>query len=432
MQDRGRCIDGDEAGSGKTPTTLEFLGRVAPKRSLILATNDIAPQWIERNQEGWGASILVVDGRGAAKQRAAARQRVAESSSPTALVLNYEAARADVGELLGLKVEALVCDEAHYLKNHSGVTFKAVAKLARRAKHVTLLTGTPVLNHPEELWPLLHLCNPKQYRSYWRWVGEHFKVLVTDFHGTIPQPTRIVGDLYPGHDDAIRSELADVLLSRTGLLGDLPEPEFQVIEVELSAAERAAYDELDRKDWTLVDGEHFVQTVNTVSKIVRHRQLASDWSSINDSLGAGTKVRAAAGRIADLGHQQSVVFTGFKGAARRLAELLGTDAVLYTGDETPAERQSAKASFVRGDAGVLIGTYGTMCEGVDGLQVAHQMLLLDREWTPSRNWQAIGREHRAGQEHPPVQVHSVIALDTIDQDVSETIHRKQVLIDSVI
>src|SRR5690606_21800129 len=58
--------------------------------------------------------------------------------------------------LLGGGWDALVVDEAHRVKNRKAQRARAVFALARRTPNVMLLTGTPLLNRPDELWSLLH------------------------------------------------------------------------------------------------------------------------------------------------------------------------------------------------------------------------------------------------------------------------------------
>lgn len=426
LSERRRAIYADEAGSGKTAASLEWVGNDG-RPLLVLAPSDVVGQWPAAG-DTWGYRFLT-DGRGNPRQRSESRYAC------RALALNYESARVDAKALAGwVDGGTLICDEAHYLKNHSSLAFKKVAQIARRADRVALLTGTPVLNHPEEVWTLLHLVAPKAYPSYWRWVQQHFYVEVTDFGGRLDRPAKIIGDVRTDWAalENLRSDLHVRMLYRTRLVGgDLPDPAVVRHEVPLNPEERAAYEDLAKKDWTVLDGE-FIQTVNTIGRMVRHRQLASEWSALNENLGAGSKVGATADLISEVG-EQAVVFTAFKSTARRLVEVLdrmGVTAVCFTGDQTPAQREKAKADFAAGRADVIVGTFGTMCEGVDGLQVARHIVLLDRDWTPARNQQAIARVHRTGQTRPVV-VHEVIAADTVDDDISEMLTSKSTLIDSI-
>jgi SNF2 family DNA or RNA helicase len=168
--------------------------------------------------------------------------------------------------------------------------------------------------------------------------------------------------------------------------------------------------------------------------MVRHRQLASEWSALNEGLSAGTKVQTVVRLVQDIA-EPVVVFTAFKATARRLAEqvaAVGVTPVLFTGDETPEDRRRARDQFVAGQADVIIGTFGTMCEGVDGLQqVARHVVLLDRDWTPARNQQAVARVQRDGQTRPVV-VHEIVAADTVDDILTDILDAKTTLLAQIL
>jgi SNF2 family DNA or RNA helicase len=57
--------------------------------------------------------------------------------------------------------------------------------------------------------------------------------------------------------------------------------------------------------------------------------------------------------------------------------------------------------------------------------------MVDHDWTPARNEQAIGRLLRNGQERPVV-VHHIYAENTIDQDVAESCYRKEKIIEETL
>ena len=59
-----------------------------------------------------------------------------------------------------LKFQIVIADEAHYLKSmHSKRALKLVP-LLKKFKRVLLLTGTPLLGRPQELYNLLKILRP--------------------------------------------------------------------------------------------------------------------------------------------------------------------------------------------------------------------------------------------------------------------------------
>jgi len=59
--------------------------------------------------------------------------------------------------------KALIVDEAHRLKNIKSKLFEDLASVPR--DWCLLLTGTPLQNSTEELWALLHFCDPVSFGS---------------------------------------------------------------------------------------------------------------------------------------------------------------------------------------------------------------------------------------------------------------------------
>lgn len=424
-----RLIYGDPVGSGKTATSLSALPALQSHRALVLAPTYLLDQWI-REGERWVPRVEFILGAGSAAKRQRARGAVRESLGPSALVLNYEAAWRDVDELAKLGFDTIICDEAHRLKNRQSATFKQVSKLANRSENLILVTGTPILNRADELWSSLHLIDYKTYSSYWSWTKRHFEVETTDFHGTVARPVMLVGKPLEGHEALIRGELGERFIQRPNAM-----PQVELIEttihVELSPAERKAYNELRRKSWTQIEGE-FVQVVNEVAKTTRLRQLASEWGQLSSGLDGkvGAKVSATAALVADLTPEPVLVVAQYRNTVERIAAELE---VPFIHGEMPVHlRGNLIGAFQDGHEIILVATQGVVSEGIDGFQhVCNNIVMVDRDWTPARNDQTIGRLRRSGQTRP-VNVHYIVAKDTLDETVAAALESKQSVINAVL
>jgi SNF2 family DNA or RNA helicase len=426
-----RAILGDAPGSGKTPVALASLAAVGAERALIVCPNNVALHWQGLGKDWWPGA-LVVDGRGSAADRAEMRDymaRVLGVLVPMALVLNYEAMRIDVEELLKIGWDTVIFDEMHRLKNRRALQTRAAWKLAARIPRVWGLTGTPIPNRPDEAWSLLHMLYPRYWPSYWRWVNQHCVVDLARFGGRAP--VKVVVGLRPDSVTHIRAELAPVLLQRSleELLPDLPPVTTTVLEVDLDAQERKAYDDLKKRHWTQLEDGTIVQTVNEVSRITRYRQIVSDMEALGAGrINPGTKIAATLELIADLDPEQVVVLTWSRAAAERVAGEAG-GAYVHGGLAGP-DRQVALEAFKKGKVRVLAGTLATLGEGVDGLQVARHVVLLDRPWRPSEEEQAIGRIRRSGQADA-VFAWILTARNTIDVRINKLLAQKRSVIDAL-
>lgn len=429
MVEERRLIYGDPIGSGKTATSLSALPALGSERALVLVPSYLLDQWVREGQR-WVPGVEMILGAGTAARREAARARLADAPGPAALVLNYESAWRDVDHLLKLKFDTLLADEAHRLKNRKTATFKQVAKLARRADNLILITGTPILNRADEMWSALHLIDHQRHSSYWNWVKLHFDIEMTDFHGKVSRPIMLVGDLKPGHLELIQAELGPRLIQRQDVI-QLPPLVENTIHVTLSPAERKAYDEMKRRSWTRVEGD-LIQTTNEAAKTTRLRQMASEWGALSAGLDdkVGAKVGATVALVEDLLPEPVIVVAQYQETVKRIAKEL--DAPFICGTLDTPQRQIVLDSFKAGETGVIVATQGVISEGIDGLQdVCHTIVMVDRDWTPARNDQTLGRLRRSGQADT-VHAYYIVAEDTIDSTVAEALESKRNVIDAVL
>jgi SWI/SNF-related matrix-associated actin-dependent regulator of chromatin subfamily A-like protein 1 len=424
-----RAILGDPPGIGKTPIVLRALERAGAARTLLVVPNGVVHHWTTLAGT-WFPDLDVTDGRGTATQRRDARRAVAHGPAPATLVINYESFRRDVDALAEMRWDFLVGDEGHRWKNRAAQVTKAAVRLSRRTAGCWVVTGTPIVNRPDEVWSLLHLLDFRRWPSYWRWVDEYCFTDRPQWR-TASQYARVIVGLRPGTVEKIRAELADVLLQRPleALLPDLPPVTTTTIEVDLDAEERRAYDELRRRHWTRLEDGTVVQSVNEVSRITRFRQIVSDMEALGCARDKpGSKIAAALELIADLEPEQVVILTWSRAAAERLAAETG--GLYIHGGVAGDERHGRLEAFRAGKARTLAGTLATLGEGIDGMQVAQHVVLLDRPWRPSDEDQAIGRLRRSGQGKP-VFAWMLCARGTVDVWINKLLSQKRSVIDAI-
>lgn len=429
----GRAIFAYAPGTGKTATTVRWLEDY--NRILVVAPNGpVLTHWATEADE-W-AGLLLAHGTGSPKKRARVRDSL---SLGNGLIVNYETMRGDIDELIKIPWDAVVFDESHRLKNRKSLTYKAAKKLAGGVDRVMLVTGTPILNAAEELWASLSILEPKVYRSFWRWAEMHFHIVYNRRGRFMVREIckaswcgKCKGrGLLPGHAKMLRHELGVRLIQKPleELLPDMPPVTETYLTVQLSPAERRSYDSMLKDAWMIL-GDELVVAINDVSKQTRLRQLASDWSAFGETT-LGAKGKAAVDLVVeDMESEQVVIFAAFRETVTTLCREI-PKSVEYHGGLTRLERDQAIQRFITGEARVLVGTIGTMSEGIDGLQVARNVIFLDRDWTPARNEQAIARLQRSGQLSS-VNVTHIVAENTVDDAVATALRRKRSVIEAVL
>ena len=139
-----RCFIADEQGLGKTIEALATLEEDDAFPAVVLCPASLKLNW-QREAHKWlpHRKITVLKGTG-----------VAPDDGADITILNYEIVAAHAARLALRQPSALILDESHYVKNPRAKRTAATRKLAFSLQPDALrlaLTGTPVMNHPEEL-----------------------------------------------------------------------------------------------------------------------------------------------------------------------------------------------------------------------------------------------------------------------------------------
>src|SRR4029079_8961136 len=159
---RRRAILADDMGLGKTRQSIVSLRHLAADGPRLV----VCPASVKQN---WAREIAIV--------AADASVLVIEGTVPISLtsewtVINYDSLGRHIDNLLRVRWDALVFDEAHYLKNHTSARSKLARQLTMAAAATTprlavqLLTGTPLTSRPRDLFVLLQLAAHPLGRSF--------------------------------------------------------------------------------------------------------------------------------------------------------------------------------------------------------------------------------------------------------------------------
>lgn len=412
LYDAQRVVLADAMGLGKTRTAAlaAWAFRQTLGRGPILI---IGPQHL---RESWRQELvrigLLSDG---ADSRWCALRTVDKSSELAESLWNkdarfyfchYEILHAWWDRLYPLRPAASILDEAHLVKNWRTRRAQAVALACGATPMRIVLTGTPLLNRPQELYSLLSLATGK-----FTW-GTPSEFLVRycggkkDKYGGVEHAAGL-----DTHQAELRARLDTCFVRRTiedvGL--DLPPLTREPILVEPEREELKQYASLfDGYDPraildALLDRRGSTQTF---AMLDRARKLAS-----------GMKLRATLRECesALAAGEQVVVFTWLKAAAKYIAA--ESNALCITGEMSQDARDGTLAGFIeRAEARaptLLAATYGSLSVGVN-LQCARIVLLHDLDWTPATLLQAEARAYRSGQTRP-VLSKWMLAKGTLDE-----------------
>jgi SNF2 family DNA or RNA helicase len=310
----------------------------------------------------------------------------------------------------------VIADECHRMKNRKTQQTQALKKIPARYK--TAMSGTPVVNRPDEAWSVLNWLDKKQYSSFWAFFKRYVDYEMEYASGG--QYQKIKG---PKNVEELHAKLGPIMVRRRKeeVLKDLPDKYYTTEHVELSPKQRTAYEQM-RKDMIAWVGEQqdrpLVAPV-VIAKLVRLQQFAAAYMEDDGSGGwrmgePSSKLDSLMERVED-SDEPIVVFSQFKQLVNLANERLARAGVPYitiTGDVPPGDRGKAVQLFQTGARRIFTGTIGAGGVGIT-LTAASTVVFLDRGWSPALNLQAEDRLHRIGQTNA-VQVIDYVARGTVD------------------
>lgn len=395
------------------------------KRTLIVCPATLKDNWASEIEEFTNFRPLVCQGTKPQRVKQLAGFRT--NNDHDILIVNYEQVIGHLEDLNACNIDILIFDEAHYLKNPKSKRTKACHKIA--AKRSFLLTGSPMLNQPQELWGILHRINPKEFPSFWKFSQRHCA-----FGGF--QAKQVVGvknkvELLEILDRYMLRRLKKDMLN-------LPPKNFIQVRVPLSPLQARLYREAETELRLTIPGEpEPLELENALTKILRLKQITGTPATLGFE-DSSIKLDAVIERtqlLIDEG-EKVVIFTQFRGVLAAIEERLNKAKIpvwTLTGDVPNAKRIPTVHEWRDSkDIGVMLSMFQVGGVGVD-FTAASNMILVDKLYVPDLNNQAVDRCHRLSMDKTkPVNIWEFIAVKTVEDRVEKILKRKKKMITEVI
>jgi SWI/SNF-related matrix-associated actin-dependent regulator of chromatin subfamily A-like protein 1 len=402
--DARRAFLCDEQGLGKTVQALAALEADDAFPAVVVCPAAMKLSW-EREAGHWlpHRTVSVLNGRGV-------------GGPPAEItILNYEIVAAHRGTLARRSPRAIVIDESHLVKNARAKRTQAVKRLADAIPADGLrlaLTGTPVLNHADELIAQLRVIDRlEDFGS-----GARFS---REFRGALSEE-RLHWHL---------RRRCFVRRLKSEVLPQLPAKRRVVVPAAMTNADEYRLAEDDVIAWLRTQPLDLSTLDAKIAAALRAERLAQ--LTALQRLAARGKLAAALAWVAEFLHsgEPLVLFARHVEAQEAVLRRF-PDALHIVGEDSLRAREQAIASFQRSDGPALIVCATRVAAHGITLTRASNVCFLELEWTPAMHDQAEDRCHRIGQ-HDAVTAWYLLAADTIDETMARLIQRKREVVAAV-
>ena len=422
----------DDMGLGKTVQALAWLlhlaelsrqqaatsGRTTPFRALIVCPKSVMHGWLTET-ERFAPSLTALS---YTPTHAYGKRMPGPADLPGLLVVNYTQLRLQPDWFKSHTWDAVVLDEAQFVKNPSSQT--SVIARSLHTAHRLALTGTPIENRLLDLWSLFAFAQPGLLGAQASFRRQ-----------------------YPVEDTTATSRLhrrvRHFLLRRTKaqVAPELPPRTEDEIVVDLEGPQRVLYDaELKRARAQLLgietnkalDGVRF----NVLASLLRLRQICCHAALISEAHAEmpSAKLDALLERLEELRDegQQVLVFSQFVSLLELIRPRLvtaGIEHLILTGQ---TENRAELVEKFQSDKTKTVFLLSLKAAGFGlNLTAASYVILCDPWWNPAVEAQAIDRTHRIGQTQPVV-AYRLVAADTVEQKILAMQREKSALASAVV
>ena len=431
----GVCL-ADDMGLGKTVQIITLLldrlptavpGATHPTPALVICPTTLLGNW-QREFARFAPSLRVMTHHGA--HRPHGLEFLRRTRHADVVLSTYQLAYRDADTLTSIEWSYFVLDEAQTIKNSKSKQAQSIYQL--RATQRIALTGTPVENHLEDLWSLLHFLNPGYLGSL-----NHFQ---THF------ATPIERDQDPTKTAVLQRLIKPFLLRREKtdptIIQDLP----RKMEIK-------SFCTMTKEQVTLYEAvvHHLLLQMEQATGMQRRGLILASLTKLKQIcnhpahfLHDNSRLHGRSGKLIRLlellrdiheADEAALIFTQYTEMGELLvraiaAELNEPVLFLHGGieqtmrDQLVQQYQSAQGSSVF----VL-----SLKAGGVGLNLtrANHVIHFDRWWNPAVENQATDRAFRIGQKRN-VEVHKMICLGTLEDKIDQLIESKLALAQNIV
>ncbi|KAM6269376.1 DNA annealing helicase and endonuclease ZRANB3 isoform 2-T2 [Porphyrio hochstetteri] len=418
LQRNGRCMIADEMGLGKTIQAIAISYYYKNEWPLLIVVpSSLRYPWVDE-MEKWIPELSPDDI--SIIQNKTDTGRISTSK---VTILGYGLLTSDaqtlVDALYRQNFKVVVIDESHYMKSRNATRSKILLPIVQKALKAILLTGTPALGRPEELFMQIEALFPRRFGTWSEYAKKYCNARVRFFGKRTHWDCRGASNL-----EELHQLLSEIMIRRlkNDVLTQLPPKIRQRIPFDLPQAAAknmntifAEWEKLMRNLNSDATESHFSQVMNLITRMYKETAIAKA-GAVKDYI----KMMLENDKL------KFLVFAHHLSMLQACTEAVIENKVRYIridGSVPSAERIHLVNQFQKDpDTRVAILSIQAAGQGLTFTAATH-VVFAELYWDPGHIKQAEDRAHRIGQ-CSSVNIHFLIAKGTMDTLMWAMLNRK--------
>ena len=435
IEKNGRLLIADEMGVGKT---IQAIGIMTIYKEdwpvLILCPSSVKFSWRDE-LKNWLSDIINLEKEDIQVFKSS-KDKI--KNGQKFYIISYDLAIRNINFLIEKKFKCAIADEAHYMKNFDSKRTKLLIPILQRCKRLILLTGTPILAKPIEIYPLLTALRPDFFHNF-KEFGERFC-----------NPTQtIYGMNWNGYDNIreLHFILKKIMIRRlkNEVLSQLPPKKRQKIEIP---TDEKIINQLKKILITKKERlKNFINSNDKIEKIEETKEIkniSNEKKSEENILATLNEAYTLTGKAKIKGITDYITYlinnsckflifahhTEILNSIEETVKKTKTEYVRIDGKVSSEKKQERVNKFQK-DNSCLVAILGiTACATGITLTKASTIIFAELHYTPAIMIQAEDRAHRIGQENNCVNIHYLFASDTLDEIIYSKLNEKFMIVSS--
>ena len=417
----GRALLTYECGLGKTIVSSFFLANHLPELQpcAIIAKSAVILQWWKHLIWILGEDFMPVFLENGTRKPL--------KGIPIHLV-SFDMCRRLKDELINFGFKTIIVDECQHIKDTKTSRTKAVTAICESAKHVLMLSATPLKNNGAEYFPSLNILRPQMFPYQDKFVRDWCET----YRGSYGSKIGGIKNIKAFHETT-----KDFIFHRTRseVLPDLPPKrrDFEYLDIDDEELQKA-YDK------TFEEFELFAETngkrdfkfqQDALSYLNKMRQivgLAKVQFTVDDAI-----------EFLESTDRKLVIYVHHIDVGDRIQLKLNeycklnklTCPLRLLGGMKPGELEQVKEQFLSTDCRILVASTLAAGEGLN-LQPCADAIMTERQWNSVNEEQAEDRFSRPGATADRVNIKYPLAIGTVDDHLTEIVERKRRIVKEAI